>query len=156
MIYPYKCPGCGASQDVWQKLSEYCASPIIPEHCGVRMNRVFTVPMVAPDYAPFISHLDGTVINSRSAQREHMLRHNVQLFDDVASDLPAKRAAVTAEHFAGLKDHINEAITMVEQGYVPRPDEAIVAAESVAEISESGIDFTSNLPQKEIVQTLEL
>lgn len=156
MIYPYKCSGCGATQDVWQKLSEYCASPLIPDHCGVKMDRVFTVPMVAPDYAPFISHLDGSVINSRSAQREHMLRHNVVLYDEVASDLPAKRAAVTAAHFADLKDDINEVITMVEQGYKPRPDEAIVTAESVADISESGIDFTSNLPQKEIVQTLEL
>jgi hypothetical protein len=153
VIYPYKCAGCGAEQDVWQSLSEYCSAPRIPDHCGVKMNRHYTVPMVTPDYAPFVSHVDGSVINSRSAQREHMARHNLMLHDDVAADLPSKRRAVVEAGFASLKTDVNEAITMVEQGYKPQTEVAVVSGDSRADW-ESGIDVTTSLPEKEIVQSL--
>ncbi len=119
MIYPYRCQTCGASREVWQRLKDYEAGPEIPD-CHGKMQRVFTVPMVQTDYqAPFVSHIDGEVISSKSQQREHMAKHGVVLYDDFAADLPSKRAAVLEAGFAGLKDEINEAITMVEQGFVP-------------------------------------
>lgn len=117
------------------------------------MHRHFTVPMVAPDYAPFVSHVDGSVINSRSAQREHMARHNLMLHDDVAADLPAKRRAVLEAGFAGLKDDINEAMIMVEQGYKPETAVAIVTEGASADFSE-GIDVLTSLPNKESEQIL--
>lgn len=119
MIYPYKCPGCGATEDVHQRLADYVASPRIPEHCGVAMNRVFTVPMMAADYQPFVSHIDGSIINSRSEQKEHMARHGVVLYDDFVSELPRKRAAVAAEAVAEIKQDIHDAMTKVGQGYEP-------------------------------------
>lgn len=154
MIYPYKCSKCGAVEDVWQSLSDYCAAPRIPEHCDGKMDRVFTVPMVAPDYVPFVSHVDGSVINSRSSHREHMARHGLMLHDDVQADLPAKRKAVTEAHFATLKEDIHEAVAMVQQGYKPEQAVAKVTGDAPADWSESGIDVTSSLPDKEIVQSL--
>lgn len=41
-------------------------------------------PMVAGDYAPFVSPVDGTVISGRAAFREHCLRHNVTPMADLA------------------------------------------------------------------------
>ena len=143
MIYPYKCAGCGATQDVHQRLAAYIASPAVPMHCGSPMQRVFTVPMMAADYqTPFVSHIDGTVINSRSQQREHMARHGVVLYDDFVSELPAKRAAVQAEAVKDIKSDIDEAITKVVQGYVP---EHMAATEDV-----NGIDVlqTHALPKE--------
>lgn len=154
MIYPYKCSGCGATQDVWQRLSDYETSPNIPDHCGVKMHRVFTVPMVAPDYQPFVSHVDGTVINSRSAQREHMARHNLQLYDDVASDLPARRAAIQEAADKERVQDMVEAAQMVEAGYKPAPL-ATAVVKSDQDWSESGIDVIHDLPKKENVQLLE-
>lgn len=117
----------------------------------MKMHRHYTVPMVAPDYAPFVSHVDGTVINSRSAQREHMARHGLMLHDDVAADLPSKRRAVVEAGFATLRDDINEALVKAEQGYRPETDTAVIAGD---DWSESGIDVTTSLPDKEIVQEL--
>jgi hypothetical protein len=103
------------------------------------MHRHYTPPMLAPDYQPFVSHVDGSVINSRSAHREHMARHNLVLHDDVAADLPAKRRAVIEAGFADIKDDVHEAIMKVEQGYKPEV--------AVATVTESdGIDVVESLP----------
>lgn len=106
------------------------------------MQRVFTVPMMAADYQPFISHLDGSVINSRSQQREHMAKHGVVLYDDFVSELPAKRAAVAAGMVAEVKQDIHDAMTKVGQGYKP---ERLMAGEDG-----TGIDVTQvhALPQE--------
>lgn len=106
------------------------------------MQRVYTVPMVAADYQPFVSHIDGTVINSRSQQREHMARHGVVLYDDFASELPAKRAAVEAAAIKDIKSDIHEAITKVVDGYVPD--------QSMAGEDKTGIDVlqTRALPKE--------
>lgn len=151
MIYPYKCPTCGAVKDVWQKLKEYEFSPNIPWHCGVQSQRVFTVPMVAPDYQPFISHVDGTVINSRSEHREHMLRHNLVMLDEVLPDVARNKKATHEAGFATLKDDIFEAAQMVEQGYKPDRAEAKVEGNTPEEWIENGIDMVSSLPPEEQV-----
>lgn len=146
MIYPYKCPGCGATKDVWQRLSEYIAAPIIPRHCGVPSQRVFTVPMVAPDYqSSFVSHIDGTVISSRSQQREHMAKHGVVLYDEIAPDLPRMRASCIEAQFADLKDDINVAIDKVVQGYVP-PQQMVDG--SVEDIEGIDVLATDALPKE--------
>lgn len=88
------------------------------------MDRVFTVPMMQTDYEPFVSPIDGTVINSRSAHRNHMKQHGVVLYDDIVSELPARRAAIEAARVADIKDDVNEAITKVAQGY--KPERAMV------------------------------
>jgi hypothetical protein len=152
VIYPYKCPHCGATEDVWQKLAEYTSSPRIPVHCDTKMDRVFTVPMVAPDYQPFVSHVDGSVINSRSEHREHMLKHNLVMLDEVMPDIPRNRKATTEAGFATLKDDIFEAAQQVEQGYKPTRAEAKVEGDTPEEWIENGIDMVSSLPPEELVQ----
>jgi len=76
--------------------------------------------MMAADYEPFVSQVDGSVISSRSQQKEHMARHGVVLYDDIASELPVKRQAVMEAHFNSLREDAREAIAKVDQGYVPR------------------------------------
>lgn len=146
MIYPYKCPGCGATKEVWQRLSDYTLSPNIPEHCGVKSQRVFTVPMVAPDLqSPFKSHIDGSMISSRAEQKEHMARHGVVLYDDIAPDLPRKRAEAVAAQFADVKEDINEAINKVVQGYEPAQ---LTVDGSVEDISRIDVLKTDALPKE--------
>lgn len=141
MIYPYRCNSCGGTREVIQKVTE---DRMIPECCGAPMLRVFTVPMIQIDYqVPFVSHIDGTVISSKSQQREHMIKHGVVLYDEFAADLPSKKAAVLEQAFAGLKDEINEAITKVEQGYEP-------ARSMATEDVQGGIDVVkiNDLPKE--------
>lgn len=148
MIYPYKCSVCGATEEVWQRLADYVASPHIPVCLKFhgKMRRVFTVPMVAPDLSsPFVSHIDGSVISSRAEQKEHMARHGVVLYDEIAPDLPRKRAEVISAQFTDLKSDINESINKVLQGYEPKQQMVDGSADDV-----DGIDVlkTDALPKE--------
>lgn len=119
-IYPYKCEKCGREEEVVQSISSYSKAPLRPV-CHGEMRRVFTVPMIAPDYQqPFVSHLDGSVISSRSEQHEHMKKHGVVLYDDIASDIPRRKEEVLKAALSGIKDDAAEAFLKVEQGYKPQ------------------------------------
>jgi len=119
-IYPYKCGGCGAAQEEIQSISSYVAAPRIPTCCGGPMMRVFTVPMVSCDHIqPFKSPIDGEVISSRSQQHEHMARHEVVLYDDIAPDIERNRARLLREASEGIADDIAESFHKLEGGFVP-------------------------------------
>jgi len=118
-IYPYKCDKCGREAEVVQSISAYSKAPVRPV-CHGEMRRVLTVPLIAPDYQqPFKSHLDGSIINSRSQQAEHMKKHGVVLYDDIASEIPRRKEEVLKSALAGIKGDIVEAFCKVDQGYKP-------------------------------------
>lgn len=138
-IYTYRCPRCGATAEVWQSIKSYCEAPDVPvcpggnivnEHIPYRdwhgpMERYFTVPMTSMDIAPwagFVSPIDGSAITSRSERNEHMARHGVVMYDEIAPDIERNRKARLAEAQADLKKEVIVAAQRVEQGYVPKVD----------------------------------
>lgn len=130
-IYPYKCEKCGLYEEVVQSISSYCEKPSIPscsEH-GL-MGRFFTVPMMAVDIQEhYLSPLDGkTFVTSRTQEREHMARHGVVKFDDIAPDFERNRKAQQEEMAKGLKSAIIESVQKVEAGYKPTsiPESALI------------------------------
>lgn len=126
-IYPYKCGKCGATQEVVQSIASYSKVPIRPHHCDTEMDRVFTVPMVSPDTLwnnGFRSHVDGSVITSRTKLREHNARNGVVYYDDVASDIPKRRAEAAKKATADIKADLVESLHKVDAGYKPRVEVA--------------------------------
>jgi hypothetical protein len=121
-IYPYKCSGCGDTKEVVQSIASYSISPVRPQCCAGEMARVFTVPMIAPDMPAFVSHVDGTVINSRSEHREYLKRTGMVMYDEIAPDLPRRRQETIDAGFKDLKDDVAEAVLKLEQGYKPRQE----------------------------------
>jgi hypothetical protein len=84
------------------------------------MVRVITLPMIKTDeITPFASTIDGTMITSKSQQREHMDKHGVVLFDDIAPDIENKRKAREKAAVADIKDDIVDSLHMLEAGHKP-------------------------------------
>lgn len=124
-LYPYKCQGCGHEEVVWQSISSYCESPKVPVCtpgvCEGPMVRVITLPMIKTDeIAPFMSTIDGEMITSKSQQREHMAKHGVVLFDDIAPEIEQKRRAREKAAVADIKDDIVASVHMLEAGHKPQ------------------------------------
>lgn len=72
-IYRVRCPSCGAEQDVFRSFKDYDDLPI----CHERMERVICAAYVADDIKPYRSMVDGRVISSRSAHRDHLKAHRL-------------------------------------------------------------------------------
>jgi putative FmdB family regulatory protein len=120
-IYPYKCEFCGKTEEVHQRISDYSKAPIVPPCCDGLMVRVITAPMVVPDYQPFQSHIDGTIINSRSAQREYMARNGLVVYDDaLASNVVTKKQEIAKQAVADIKQDLVESLHKVDAGYKPQ------------------------------------
>lgn len=121
-IYSYKCVECGKGQEVWQSISSYSVAPKVPE-CHGPMRRELTFPMVTFDTAPwaaFRSPIDGAVITSRAERNEHMAKHGVVPYDEVAPDFERKRKERQKAATADLKDDLIAAVHKVEAGYKPQ------------------------------------
>lgn len=71
-IYVVSCPTCGHHDEIYRTFDRY---DDLPECCGEPMHRVVCAPMVHGDIEPYVSAIDGRVINSRSAHREHLKAH---------------------------------------------------------------------------------
>ena len=121
-LYPYKCQGCGHEEVVWQSISSYCQAPKVPVcACKKDMVRLITLPMIKTDeIVPFMSTLDGSMITSKSQQREHMAKHGVVLFDDIAPEIEQKRVAREKAAVADIKDDIIASCHMLEAGHKPQ------------------------------------
>lgn len=72
-LYQVKCPMCDREEEIYRSFADYQATP---ECCGQPMRRVFCPPMVHGDIQPYLSMIDGRVINSRSEHRAHLKQHN--------------------------------------------------------------------------------
>jgi hypothetical protein len=84
------------------------------------MARVITVPMVAQDLqSSYVSPIDGSVISSRSQQREHMVKHGVVHYQEIAPDIERNRKARQAAAVADIKDDLIDALHRVEAGQKP-------------------------------------
>jgi hypothetical protein len=146
-IYTYRCPVCDRREEVVQSISSYCVSPRIPtcRHPAkdVGLNELdFAVPMEryltpclfscdATSFGAFKSMIDGEVIDSRSKQKEHMSKHGVVLFDDIAPDIERNKKAIQEERRKTIKGDLVEAVHKLEAGHKPNviPHDQFVPAE---------------------------
>jgi hypothetical protein len=117
-IYTYRCRECGKTAEVIQSIKSYCVAPEVPEcfciqesyerECAAsgmaqvdilmstKMERYFTVPLVTfdtPPWAAYKSPIDNSVITSKAERNEHMAKHGVVLYDDIAPTSSATGSA---------------------------------------------------------------
>ena len=120
-IYPYKCVGCGHEQEVYQSIASYSVTPNRPICCGQPMERKITLVLAAVDrQQAYVSPLDGSVIDSREKERQHMSKHGVVHFDEIAPDFERNKKRRLAETKVSLKQDLIESVHKVEAGYRPQ------------------------------------
>jgi hypothetical protein len=71
-IYRIRCSVCESEDDIFRSFENY---DDLPDCCGQRTSRVICAPLVHDDIQPYISQIDGRVINSRSVHRDHLKAH---------------------------------------------------------------------------------
>lgn len=127
-LYPYRCKKCDSEELVVQTIKSYSESPSVPICCETMMQRVITAPMLAVDIAPYRSMIDGSIVNSRSEEREHMRKHGVVHTDEIMPDVERNRKRMLESFKEGVKDDIADAILRVEQGQKPNiiPEEELI------------------------------
>jgi len=77
-LYDYHCPACGHIETKFQRIAEL--DVVTFEHCrGVKMERLISAPMVAPDYEPYSCPITGRLISGRREHIENLKRHGCRL-----------------------------------------------------------------------------
>lgn len=100
-IYRIRCDQCGAEDEVIRKLADY---DDLPEHCGHRMLRMVTAPMIAADIQPYRSMATGEMIQGRAEHREHLRKNHLI---EVGNE-PIREHVSRADH--NVKPEFTEAI----------------------------------------------
>lgn len=72
-LYQIACDHCGHHDEIFRSFENY---DDLPECCGEPMRRVMCPALVHGDIQPYVSMIDGSIINSRSRHREHLRQHN--------------------------------------------------------------------------------
>lgn len=75
-IYGTRCPDCDKEDSIYRTVAERDVNIPACLYCGGEMQRVVSAPMVMTDIQPYRSVVDGSLIGSRSAHRDHLIRHN--------------------------------------------------------------------------------
>lgn len=131
--YTYRCRECGQDAEIYQSIKAYCEKPMVPvcvDHGP--MERYLTKPMVTFDTAPWASYqspIDGSVITSRAERNEHMARHGVVMYDDIAPDIKRNAERRKKDAVADVKEDLIAASFMVEAGHKPQMVDTIVPEE---------------------------
>ena len=73
-VYRVKCSICEAGSDIFRHVAQY---DDLPDHCGIRMQRVICAPMVTVDIPTYQSMATGEMIRGRAQHREHLRRHSL-------------------------------------------------------------------------------
>jgi hypothetical protein len=71
--------------------------PVSKEFVEIQRGAGTPAPAVRDDIEPFVSPIDGTVVGSRSALRDHMGQHDVVPYDEVKGTRVEDRYAATRE-----------------------------------------------------------
>jgi len=127
--YDAKCRSCGKLSTYLSTVEERYSIP--PCHCGGdRSKIILTAPkgFVKGNFAPFKSPVDGSIISTDRALREHNTRNSVvsihEGYDEakvLAGDFGRKEVKPDKKELA---NDIGESIYKLNQGYVPPPREA--------------------------------
>ena len=132
MIYTYE--GC-CSARVWERtcrLAEYESDPSFKcPTCGKALRRVLTAPRFLNNTKPFeafVSPVDGSVIESKRALREHNKRNNVVNTHDGYDEKTILgwtgkdfQKPLDDERRVDLYDDMKKAVQKLEEGYTPTP-----------------------------------
>src|SRR5688572_29490547 len=98
---------CDFRDEVIQSIKSYCEAPHVPvcvrDPSHAKMERYFTVPLVTFDVAPWAAYqspIDGDFITSKAERNEHMAKHGVVLYEDIAPDIERNRKRIQHEMVA--------------------------------------------------------
>lgn len=81
--YVYECPICEDRTEIVCPVEERNKAPT---HCGVRMDRIITAPLVQPDIQPYMAvagDMAGKYIKSRREHKEFLKRNR---FNEVGNE----------------------------------------------------------------------
>lgn len=107
-IYQTNCRECGKRLDIFRKISEIDDLPLC---CGVQRYREIVAPMIAPDWAPFMSP-NGAYITSRAEWRKDLEKSNAIPYEKgIEKDIARTKESVLEAAFqpiaAAVDNHVS-------------------------------------------------
>jgi hypothetical protein len=97
-IYVVGCNKCGKHQDIYRSIEQ--RNQDLPECCGEKTERKIVPTLAYGDIQPYVSMIDGSIINSRSQHRTHLRDHNCIEIGNETKHLKATQVGSPA----GLKE----------------------------------------------------
>ena len=108
-LYDIRCTVCDERGTIFRRMSEYNNLPSCP--CGAATQRVLSAPAIIAELVPYVSPGTGRVINSRTQQREDLLRSGAILSEPgLAQDISRKRSEIEDKKYAPLSAAIDETV----------------------------------------------
>jgi len=108
-IYRIRCEICTETREIFRRMSEYDNLPTCD--CGGTFARMLCAPAVHTDITPYQSPGTGEWINSRSAQREDLLKSGSFINEPgVKQDIARRKVEVAEKAFAPVADSIDSTV----------------------------------------------
>lgn len=83
----------------------------LPEHCGVKTERVICAPAVHTDIAPYISPGTGKEVSSRVQQREDLLKSNAIIAEPgIDRDIARWKVEKAEKSFAPIEAAVDNTV----------------------------------------------
>lgn len=101
------------------------------------MVRYFTPVFGQVDIPPFVSPIDGKVLNGRRDMYEHMKAHGVVHYDEIKPDIERARKENERARIKSLKEDLVESAKQVESGFKPKIERAVVENKSIDVLPEA-------------------
>ena len=112
-LYSYECQGCGCVFDEFRRYEDRDSSH--GEHCeGQPKRRIFTPPMIAPDYPGYESPASGKWIEGRRAHLEDLKRTGCRIRESGETEAYMKKVAngtLKKEREAEMAKAVEQAVT---------------------------------------------
>lgn len=116
-LYSYECEKCGNVFDAFRRYEERDAAP---EHCdGQAVRRIFTPPMIAPDYPGYESPATGKWVEGRRAHAEDLARSGCRIKEPGETAAYMKKVAsgeLQREREAARAKAVEDAVHDVARG----------------------------------------
>lgn len=103
-LYTVQCAVCKKTDSIFRKIIERDIN--LPRCCSKPMERKITAPLINDDIEPYISMIDGSIINSRSQHRNHLKSHQCIEVGNETKHLKAKEKV----DLSGIKKTVIEVV----------------------------------------------
>jgi len=127
-IYEALCDGCDSIVTYHRTVADRNETPVCPRCGGETHKAIFTAPKsyITGKFEAFKSVVDGSIIDSQRAMREHNKRNDVVCLADgydeetiLAGNLGKPLPKSVAEIRKDIADDIQQSIHEVQNGYKP-------------------------------------
>lgn len=109
--YQIKCKACEKQDTIYRKVEQRDDLPLCSA-CKSEVQRIITLPMIAPDISPFQSPNGNYTINSRAQWKEDLARSNAFAWEPgIEKDIARRKAENQEKAFEPIAKAVDQIVT---------------------------------------------